>query len=232
VPLQPVRGEHLVPVVPDPAPGPAVSPAAGQTHRVGVGRSEERLGRGGTPVDQQPAARGVGETESTDVHGLGVVRADHVPEAQVQAEATQGPQARGQPVDLRVPVHRLLARPAGRPARGIESFGQGGDRVLEALRDDREVSFVAGDQRRVGLLVQVIRQVERAGGQGVFRRRQVPHLHIAPSLVLVTVGDCAAWQGSCRKPPGGLYVESGRERDSFPLLVSRGVSCRWPASRQ
>jgi hypothetical protein len=45
VPLEPVRREHLVPVVADPAAGPAVAAAAGQTHRVGVGRPEERLGR-------------------------------------------------------------------------------------------------------------------------------------------------------------------------------------------
>ena len=110
MPVEPVRGEHLVPVVADPAAGPAVPAAAGQPHRVGVGRAEERLGRGGAPVDQQPATRAVGEAEASDVHGLGVVRADHVPEAQVQAEAAQGAQAGGQPVDLQVPVHRLLAR--------------------------------------------------------------------------------------------------------------------------
>ena len=44
VPGEPVGGEHLVPVVADPAAGPAVAAAAGQAHRVGVGRAEERLG--------------------------------------------------------------------------------------------------------------------------------------------------------------------------------------------
>ena len=166
VPLEPVRGEHLVPVVADPAAGPAVPAAAGQTHRVGVGRSEERLGRGGAPVEQQPTTRAVGEAESSDVHGLGVVRADHVSEAQVQTEATQGAQASGQPVDLQVPVHRLLARAAGRLALGVEAVGQVGDRLLEALRDGREVLLVAGDQRRVGLGGEVVGKVERAGSQG------------------------------------------------------------------
>ena len=103
LPVEPVRGEHLVPVVADPAAGPAVPAAARQPHRVGVGRAEERLGRGGAPVEQQPAARAVGEAEPPDVHGLGVVRADDVPEAQVQAEAAQGAQASGQPVDLHGP---------------------------------------------------------------------------------------------------------------------------------
>jgi hypothetical protein len=44
VPLELVRGEHLVPVVADPAAGPAVSAPAGQPHRVAVRRAEERLG--------------------------------------------------------------------------------------------------------------------------------------------------------------------------------------------
>ncbi len=166
VSFEAVRGEHLVPVVADPAAGPAVPAAACQPHRVGVGRPEERLGRGGAPVDQQPAARAVREAEASDVHGLGVVRADHVSEAQVQAEAPQGAQASGQPVDLHVAVHRLLAYAARRLARGIETVGQVGDRLLEALRDGREVLLVAGDQRRVGLGGEVVGKVERAGCQG------------------------------------------------------------------
>ena len=185
MPVEPVRGEHLVPVVADPAAGPAVPAAAGQTHRVGVGRSEERLGRGGAPVDQQPTARAVGEAEPSDVHGLGVVRADHVSEAQVQAEAAQGAQASGQPVDLQVPVHRLLADAAGRLARGVEAVGQVGDRLLEALRDGREVLLVAGDQARVGLGGEAVGKVERAGQGG-------------------HDGDSAAPPGPCRKPPGAL----------------------------
>jgi hypothetical protein len=50
-----------------------------------------------------------------------------VSEAQVQTEATQGAQASSQPVDLHVPVHRLLAYAAGRLALGIEAIGQVGD---------------------------------------------------------------------------------------------------------
>src|SRR6202008_2349267 len=90
VPLKAVRGEHLVPVIVDPAAGPAVPAAACQTHRVGVGRSEERLSGGGTPVDQQLTTRAVPEAESPDIHGLGVVRADDASETQVETEATQG----------------------------------------------------------------------------------------------------------------------------------------------
>ena len=132
-----------------------------------MGGSEERLGRGGAPVEQQPAARAVGEAQPSDVHGLGVVRADDPSEAQVQAEAAQDAQAGGQPVDLQVPVHRRLADAAGRPALGVEAVGQLGDRLLEALRDGREVLLVAGDQRRVGLGGEAVGKVKRAGGQGV-----------------------------------------------------------------
>ena len=129
-PSSPSGGEHLVPVVGDPAAGPAVPAAARQAHRVGVGRPEERLGRGRAPVEQQPATRAVGEAEPSDVDGLGVVGADDAPEAQVQAEAAQGAQAGGQPVDLQVPVQRLLPDAAGRLALGVEAVGQLGDRLL------------------------------------------------------------------------------------------------------
>lgn len=167
VPGESVRGEHLVPVVADPAARPAVPAAAGQPHRVGVGGPEERLGRGGPPVDEQPAARAVGEAEPSDVHRLGVVGSDHVPQAQVQAEAAQGAQPGAEPVDLGVPVHRLLADAAGRPAGGVEGGGQVGDRLLQALRDGREVPLVGGGQRRVGLGGEALGKGEHAGGQGI-----------------------------------------------------------------
>ena len=167
MPLEPVGGEHLVPVVGDPAAGPAVPAAAGQAHRVGVGRAEERLGRGGAPVDQQPAAGAVGEAEPADVDGLGVVGGDDAAQAQVEAEAAQRAQPGGQPVDLQVAVQRLLADAAGRLALGVEPVGQVGDRLLEALRDGGEVLLVVGDQGRVGLGGEAVGEVERAGGQGV-----------------------------------------------------------------
>jgi hypothetical protein len=109
----------------------------------------------------------VPEAKPSDVHGLGVVRADHASEAQVQTEATQSTQASGQPVDLLVPVHSPPAFAAGRPALGVEAVGQVGDRLLEALRDGREVPLVAGDQPRVGLGGEVVGKVKRAAGQRV-----------------------------------------------------------------
>jgi hypothetical protein len=96
-----------------------------------------------------------------------VARADDAPGAQVQAEAAQGAPASGQPVDLHVPVHRLLAYAAGRLALGIEAAAQAGDRLPEALRDGREVLLIAGDQRRAGLGAEAAGKVKRAGSQGV-----------------------------------------------------------------
>ena len=130
------------------------------------GRSEERLGRWRAPVDQQLTSRAVREAEPTDVHRLGVVHADHVPEAEVQTVTTQGAQANGQPVDLHVPFHRRLALAAGRLPLRIAAIGQLGDGLLEALRNGREVQFVAFDQRRVGLGGEAVGQVEHTGGQG------------------------------------------------------------------
>ena len=166
VPLEPVRREHLVPVVADPAAGPAVPAAAHQTHGVGVGRSEEGLSRGRAPVEQQPPAVLVGEAEPSDVHRLRVVLLHDAPEAEVQAEPTQRPQACGQPVDLEVAVHRLASSAAGFLACGVDPVGQVSLRLGEAPRDGREVLIVLGDQRRLRL-VGVTGKVERAGGQGV-----------------------------------------------------------------
>jgi hypothetical protein len=69
-------------------------------------------------------------------------------------------------VALHVPVHRRLAYAAGRPALGLQASGQVSDRLLEALRDGREVLLVTGDQRRVGLGRQAVRKVKCAGSQG------------------------------------------------------------------
>ena len=156
-----------------------------------MGRSEERLGRGGAPVEQQPTTRAVGEAKSSDVHRLRVICADDASEAQVQTKATQGAQTSGQPVDLHVPVHSFLSYAAGRLALGIEAVGQVGDRLLEALRDGGEVLLVAGDQRRVGLAGEVVGKVKGAGSQGV-------HL-ISPELRYVTSSrSFALCSGCCR----------------------------------
>src|SRR3954454_18733711 len=129
-----------------------------------MGRSEERLSHGGAPVDQQPTTRAVREAEAPDVDRLGAVRADHVTEAQVQAETTQCAQASAQSMDLQVPVHRLLADAAGGPSLGIEALGQICDRLLEALRHGGEMLLVPGDQPRLSLGREMLGKVECTGG--------------------------------------------------------------------
>jgi hypothetical protein len=142
-----------------------------------------------------------------------------VSEAQVQTEATQGAQPSGKPVDLHVPVHRLLAYAAGCLALRIEAIRQVGDRLLEGLRGGREVLLVAGDQRRVGLGGEVVGQVKRAGSQGFdvirsdlrlgtldpFRNSHFRGFWPRPAILLHDPGLAAT------PPPGALHVESERE---------------------
>ena len=173
VPVQPVRGEHLVPVVADPAAGPAVPAAAGQAHRVGVGRAEERLGRGGAPVDAAAGGPPASVRPSRPMYtGSGSSAPDDAPEAQVEAEPAQGAQPGGQPVDLQVPVQRLPGRcrrgPGARPRGGSDSSAIDCSR---RLGDGREVLLVGGDQRRGGLGGEAVGKIERTGRQGSHVKR-------------------------------------------------------------
>ena len=136
-----------------------------------MGGPEERLGPGQPPVEQQLTPGAVGQAEPSDVQRLGVVVGDDAAEDQVEAVAPQGAQARGEPVDLEVPVQCLLADSAGRLAFGVETLGQVGDGLLEALRDGGEVLLVVGDQCRVGLGGEVVGKNERTRGQGGSRPR-------------------------------------------------------------
>jgi hypothetical protein len=70
-------------------------------------------------------------------------------------------------VDLHVPFHRLGAHAAWRLALGLEAAGELGDRLLQALRDGRELLLVAGDQRRVGLGGETLGKVKRTRIQRV-----------------------------------------------------------------
>ena len=204
-PDEPLRGEHLVPVVGDPAAGPAVPAAARQPHRVRVGRPEERLGRRGPPVDEQPATGPVGEAEPSDVDGLAAVIADDATQAQVQAVAAQSPETGGQPMDLQVPVHRLLPGAPGRPALGVEAVRQVGDRLLEALRDGREVPLVAVDQGRVGLGGEVVGKV----------RTRCPSARSPDQLQFAGCGPGSA----ILRHDGGL---AARPPVRYTLIVARG----------
>jgi hypothetical protein len=130
-----------------------------------VGRSEERFSDWGAPVDEQLTTRAVPQPKPSDVDGLGAVCVDNASKTQVQTEPTKSAEPSGQPVDLQIPVERLLADAAGRQPLGFEAVGQVGDRLLEALRDGREVMLVDRDQRRVGLEAEAVGKVKCAGNR-------------------------------------------------------------------
>ncbi len=134
---------------------------------MGVGRAEERFGRGGAPVHQQPAPGVVAETESADVHGLGIVGADHPPEAQVEAETAQDGQPGGQPVDGQVSLDSLLTLAAGGFSLRIEPRRQLCNRLLDGQGKKCEILAVDCDQPRGGLVGKVRREVEHSGRPGV-----------------------------------------------------------------
>ena len=228
VPLEPVRGEHLVPVVADPAAGPAVAAAADQAHRVGVGGAEERLGGGGAPVDEQPTAGAVGEAEAADVDRLGAVGADDATEAQVQPEAAQRPQPRGQPVDLQVPVQRL---PGPAPPGALRSASSRGGQVGRSTRSS--VSARAAkccssprDQGGVGL-------GGKGGREGRMRwwSRGSRISSCCDRRWWARAGDSAARWGPCRKPPGALYVEVEGRALRLVVHCGRKVPPRTDAPR-
>ncbi|GMA22614.1 hypothetical protein GCM10025864_03730 [Luteimicrobium album] len=159
-----MRREDLVPVVRDPAGGPAVAAPAREAHRVGERRTEERPGRGGAPVHEEPASVVVGQPEPPDVDGLGVVGADHPAEAQVGAEPAKRAQARGEAVDLLVAVERLLATADPCAPGGVEAVGEVGDGLVEARGDVREVPRVARDELGIGLGGEVMGEGEQVRG--------------------------------------------------------------------
>jgi hypothetical protein len=143
-----------------------------------VGGAEERLRGGRAPVEQQAAAVVAGEPEASDVDRL-ACGGDGPAEAQVQAEAAQGAEAAGQPVDLPVAVGRGLAFEAPRAALlladGGEAVGHLGDGLLQAGRDGGEVAFVVGDELRVGLRGEALGQLECAVGLRVHSAAPFEH---------------------------------------------------------
>ena len=150
---QSLLGERLVPVVDDPAADPAVAAPAHQALRVRVRGGEERLGGRRAPVDEQPAAVGVGEPEPTDVRrpSSPVLVVDDAAQAEVEVVAAQRAQPGGQPVHLLVALQGGLAVAHGGPPRLRQALLEVGDRALEPARDPGEVLPVAVDEGRVGL---------------------------------------------------------------------------------
>ena len=164
----------------------------------------------------------VGEPESSDVDGLGVVGADHAPEAQVEAEAAQGAQAGRQPVDLQVALHRLLAR-CGRVPCARRRAGRTASAIVcsRLSRDGREVLFVAGDQGRVGL-----------GGEAVWEGRTRWWSGLLLRIVVSSADQYAPRPGPCGKAPSVRYPESG-EQAVLSFLVSTGdATLKVPASHE
>ena len=203
VPLEAVGGEHLVPVVGDPAAGPAVAAAAREPHRVGVGGAEERLGRGGAPVDEQPA---------TGARRSG--RAGRRTRARCRRRRRCGPRHRSR-LKRRSVRRRAVSRWTSR-SRSIASWpvppgalrATSRRSVRSAIdcsrlsRDRGEVQLVGGDQRRVGLGGEVVGQVERTA-------RQAGHVDQLQSARVAGIGDSAARRGACRKTRGALYLGKG-----------------------
>ena len=139
-----------------------------------MGRREERLGRGGAPVDEQLPPGDVGEPEPAHVHRLGVGLAHHAPQAQVETEAAKGAKPGAEPVHLEVAVHRLLPL-AGRCSQlGVEPRREHGDRLLESRADGGEVPLVGRDERRIRLVGQAFGEVEGAACHGFTSARSVP----------------------------------------------------------
>ena len=113
--------------------------------------------------------------------------------------------------------------PAGAWRARHQAVGQVGDRLLEALRDSREVLLVAGDLRRVGLEGEVVRRSNALVVRGFTYSVPIwgswPQIHVVAASRMLTLSrrfwpwrsDSAAPPGSCRKPPSALYVESGKE---------------------
>ena len=93
--------------------------------------------------------------------------------AQVESEATQRPQPRGQPVHLEVAVHGLPPDAAGLPAGSIDPRRQISDGLLEGAGDPGEVQIVPADQVRV-VLGGMLGEVEGTGGPGVHVVGSVP----------------------------------------------------------
>ena len=196
-PSNPSGGEHLVPVVADPAAGPAVPAAAGQPHRVGVGRAEERLGRGRAPVDEQPTTGAVGEAEPADVHGLGVVRADHVARGTGPGRSDAGRAG-----------ERSAGAPPGRGPAPAWPVPPGALRAA-SRRSDRS----AIDCSRLSAMAAKCRSSSAiSAGSALAARRSGRSNAVVRSGFTSAISE--ARPGPCRKAPGALYVENGEGEPS------------------
>ena len=110
--------------------------------------------------------------------------------------------------------------PPGALRSASRRSGQVGDRLLEALRDGREVLLVAGDQRRVGLGREPVGKVKRAGSQGIHRSApgRLVRLAASSSSVAATAAPSVrirpATAAARARVCGARAVLSAADRDS------------------
>ena len=201
--LELAGGKDLVPVVADPTARPAVPAPTGQSHGIGMRRTEERFRRRCPPVNDQLPAGSVSQSESADVDRFRIILTHDVSQAQVEAEPPQGAQPRAEAVDLLVALHPLLtfAFTDGLPARDGQAPGKVGLLIVQPRGDVGEVSLVGGNQRRVRLGSQSVGKFEGAGAHWIRHRR---HRRLG-STITDSHRACAPGAGSvnavCRRQP-------------------------------
>jgi hypothetical protein len=78
-----------------------------------MGCTEERLGSGGAPVDEQLLARIAEQAGTPHVHRLVRVDRDKPPQTQIGTVTTQLAQSPVQSLNLEITFHHLLSHPPG-----------------------------------------------------------------------------------------------------------------------
>ena len=167
VPFQPVRSEFLVPVVADPAAGPAVP--ARLARPIGLAWVAPKNG----------SAAGERQSISGRRPSLSVRPSRPMYTGSELSALTVRPRHRSRPKRRRV-RSRVVSRwtsmsrssafwpmPPGALRRTSRRPESSAIDCFEAIRDGREALLVAGDQRRVGLGREVVGKVKRAGSQRV-----------------------------------------------------------------
>ena len=135
-----------------------------------MGGAEERLGGGRAPVDKQSPTVLVDQAETPHVDGLVRIGRDHPTEAKIETKSPEGPESRGQAMNLEITFEGLLPLSTGCPAFFLEPVRQGADGALEARRDLGKVLLVGRDEVRITLRVESSGQVENTGGESHDRR--------------------------------------------------------------
>ena len=165
--------EHLVPVVPHEAAGPAVAAARGEAEGLGARRGEEGARRLGAPVDHQHPSLGVVHPAPSDVEGGRAVGREHPPQHRAVTDPLQSAQASSCVVDPRLALDAALG-PVGtaRQVRGELALGRG-EGGLEREVDPVQLLLVVGDATGRGLGGEPRGQVEEcvraARGGGLCR---------------------------------------------------------------